>query len=93
MAGKKFVTVVHNALNDAGKIDAEMKKLGFEDSFVRDGKKMTFPTSPIRLYFIEGEGDANALRDRYVNVVHKIWENLAVTSGVASVLVGDDWRT
>jgi len=70
-----------------------MKKLGFEDSFVRDGKIMTFPTSPIRLYFIEGEGDVNALRDHCMNAMQKIWENLGVKSGVASVLVGDDWRT
>jgi hypothetical protein len=56
MADKKFITVVHNALNDAEKIDAEMKEFGSEDSFIRDGKMMTFPTSPIRLCFIGAKG-------------------------------------
>jgi hypothetical protein len=92
MADKKFITIVHNALADAAKVDVEMKKLGFQVSFVRDGKEVTFPTSPIRLYFIEAEGDANALRDRYMDIMHKIWENLGIKSGVASVLVGGDWR-
>ncbi|MDR3274106.1 MAG: hypothetical protein LBS87_02115 [Puniceicoccales bacterium] len=93
MADRKFVTVVHNALDDAERVDVEIRKLGFEDSFVRDGKKITFPTSPIRLYFIESEGDANVLRDHYMSIIHEIWENLKIDSGVASVLVGDDWRT
>ncbi|MDR2435886.1 MAG: hypothetical protein LBD33_01050 [Puniceicoccales bacterium] len=88
----KFITVVHNALVDAEKVDAEMKKLGFQVSFVCDGKEVTFPTSPIRLYFIEAEGDADALRDHYMDILHEIWENLGIKSGVASVLVGGDWR-
>ncbi|MDR0679481.1 MAG: hypothetical protein LBF42_00325 [Puniceicoccales bacterium] len=92
MANKKFVTIVHNALGDAEGIDVEMKKLKFDDSFVRDGEKVTFPTSPIRLYFAEAEGDTVALRDHYVDIMHNIWEKLGVKSGIASVLVGDDWR-
>jgi hypothetical protein len=92
MADKKFVTVVHDALADAAKIDAEMKKLGFKTSFMRDGKEVVFPTSPIRLYFTEADGKVDGLRDHFMDVMHKIWENLKIKAGIAAVLVGDDWR-
>jgi helix-turn-helix protein len=92
MANKKFVTIIHNALGDAERIDVEMRKLKFDDSFIRDGKKVTFPTSPIRLYFTEAEGDAVALRDHYMDIMHNIWEKLEIKSGIASVLVGDNWQ-
>ncbi|MDR1255645.1 MAG: hypothetical protein LBJ94_01810 [Puniceicoccales bacterium] len=91
MADKKFITITHNALADAAKIDGELKGLGFKTSFFRDGKEITFPTSPIRVYFAEEEGDANALRNHYMDALHKTWEKLGIKSGAASVLVGDDW--
>jgi hypothetical protein len=55
MADKKLITVVHNGLADAGKVDVEMKNLGFQVSFARDGKEVTFPTSPIRLYRVSDQ--------------------------------------
>lgn len=92
MNDEKFVTVVHNALEDAAKIDIEMKKLGFTVSFKHNGKEITFPTTPIRLYFMEVNGDVKALRDKYISTMENMWEKLKIKKGVASVLVGDDWR-
>lgn len=92
MSEKKFVTIVHNALANAAEVDAELKKLGFATSFKRDGKEVTFPTNPIRLYFKEADGEVNALRNQYVEVMENAWKKIGVKSGVASVLVGDDWR-
>ncbi len=92
MSEKKFVTIVHNALSDGEKIGADLHKLGFADSFDKDGQKIVFPTSPIRLYFKEENGDINALRDKYIKTMEDMWKRLNIKAGVASVLVGDDWR-
>ncbi len=92
MSEKKFVTIVHNALADGEKISTDLRKFGFSDSFERDGQKIVFPTSPIRLYFKEENGDVNALRDKYIQTMEDMWKRLNIKSGVASVLVGDDWR-
>jgi hypothetical protein len=93
MADKKmFVTIVHDALGDASRIDTEMKKLGFQTSFTNNGREIVFPTSPIRLYFSEANGEARGVRDHFVDIMHKIWENLKIKNGDAAVFVGDDWR-
>jgi hypothetical protein len=91
---RKLVTVVHNANDHAEKLDAELKKIGFKSSFERDGRTVTFPTSPVRLYFIESSGSSvTDLRDHFMDVVGAIWEKLGIKSGKAEILVGDDWRT
>lgn len=92
MSEKNFITIVHSALADAEKIEAELKKLGFAGSFKRDGKEVTFPTSPIRVYFMEADGEAEKLRNHYVSVMEDLWKKLDIKAGVASVLVGGDWR-
>ncbi len=92
MNGNKFITIVHNALADASKIDAELKKLGFAVSFKRDGEEVTFPTEPIRLYFMEADGKPEDIRNKYVSLMEDMWKRLNIKAGVASVLVGEDWR-